>query len=143
MLESKATETVVGPRALVVEDERDMNTLITYHLEKNGIHTIGAMDGEIGLLLAMRNHFDVVILDLMLPSMSGLEVCRQIRARCRPLPPVIIITAVSTEVVRSLGDKLQAVEVLHKPFKPAELVQLVRNLLHLTGENPRPAGEAA
>ena len=103
-----------------------MNTLITYHLERNGFRTMSALDGEIGLLLAMRNRFDIVILDLMLPSMSGIEVCRQIQTRCTPPPAIIILTAVSKDIIQALREKLSVVEILHKPFKPCELVQLTR-----------------
>lgn len=112
-------------RALVVEDERDMNTLIAYHLEKHGIHTTTALDGEIGMILAIREHFDVIILDLMLPSMSGVEVLRQVNARCDSPPPVIILTAVSSEIVNSIHDLHQAKNIVYKPFKPQALVNIV------------------
>jgi DNA-binding response OmpR family regulator len=113
------------PRALLVEDERDMNTLIAYHLEKNGIHTICAVDGEIGMMLAIRERFDIIILDLMLPSVSGVEVLRQVNLRCSPPPPVIILTAVSAEIVNSIRDLREATNIVYKPFKPQDLVNIV------------------
>jgi DNA-binding response OmpR family regulator len=117
------------PKALVVEDERDLTTLIAYHLERHGIRTTTAADGEIGLMLATRNQFDVIILDLMLPSVSGLEISRQLHARRNPAPPVIIVTAVSPEIVATIREKLCAEEVIFKPFKPQELVNCVTNLI--------------
>jgi len=120
------------PRALVVEDERDLTTLIAYHLERHGIKTTTAADGEIGLMLATRNQFDIIILDLMLPSLSGLEISRQLHARGNPAPPVIILTAVSPEIVASIRERLCAEEVIFKPFKPQELVNCVTNLIRRT-----------
>jgi len=117
------------PRALVVEDERDLTTLIAYHLERHGIKTTTAADGEIGLMLATRNEFDIIILDLMLPSVSGLEISRQLHARKKPTPPVIIVTAVSPEIVATIREKLFAEEVIFKPFKPQELVNCVISLI--------------
>lgn len=117
------------PRALVVEDERDLTTLIAYHLERHGIKTTTAADGEIGLMLATRNQFDVIILDLMLPSLSGLEISRQLQARQNPMPPVIILTAVSPEIVATIREKLCAEEIIFKPFRPQELVTCVMTLI--------------
>lgn len=117
------------PKALVVEDERDLTTLIAYHLERHGIRTTTAADGEIGLMLATRNEFDVIILDLMLPSVSGLEISRQIHARKQPAPPIVIVTAVSPEIVATIREKLFAEEVIFKPFKPQDLVNCVTTLI--------------
>ncbi len=128
-MEIIAEQGVSAPRALLVEDEGDLNTLITYHLEKNGIKTTSAFDGEIGLMLATRNKYDVIILDLMLPSVSGLEISRQIRS-CFPASPIIVVTAVSPDIVRTIRDKLYATEVVYKPFKPQELVNSVCAALH-------------
>ncbi|HEY1173895.1 MAG TPA: response regulator transcription factor [Verrucomicrobiae bacterium] len=118
-----------APKALVVEDERDLTTLIAYHLERHGIKTTTAADGEIGLMLATRNRFDVIILDLMLPSLSGLEISRQLQARQNPMPPVIILTAVSPEIVATIREKLCAEAIIFKPFRPQDLVACVTNLI--------------
>jgi two-component system alkaline phosphatase synthesis response regulator PhoP len=118
-----------APKALLVEDERDLTTLIAYHLERHGIKTTTASDGEIGLLLATRNQFDIIILDLMLPSVSGLEISRQLHARKDYATPVIILTAVSPEIVDSIREKLCAEQVIFKPFKPQELVNSVIHLI--------------
>ncbi|MCD6048775.1 MAG: chemotaxis protein CheY [Verrucomicrobia bacterium] len=117
------------PKALVVEDERDLTTLIAYHLERHGIKTTTAADGEIGLMLATRNQYDIVILDLMLPSLSGLEISRQLHNRMIPSPPVIILTAVSPEIVATIREKLFAEQIIFKPFKPQDLVNCVTHLL--------------
>lgn len=125
------------PTALLVEDERDLNTLITYHLERNGIKTTSAVDGEIGLMLATRNSYDIIILDLMLPSVSGLEISRLLQAR-QPTPPIIIVTAVSPEIVRSITDKLHATHIVYKPFKPQELINSVCSAIHYTPRRHSP-----
>jgi len=123
-----------SPRALIVEDERDLTTLIAYHLERHGIKTTTAADGEIGLMLATRNEYDIVILDLMLPSLSGLEISRQLHNRKQPAPPVIILTAVSPDIVASIREKLCAEQVIFKPFKPQDLVNSVTRLIRLHAE---------
>lgn len=128
-MEAAVELTKEPPKALVVEDERDLTTLIAYHLERHGIKTTTAADGEIGLMLATRNQFDIIILDLMLPSVSGLEISRQLHARKNPAPPVIIVTAVSPEIVATIREKLCAEEIIFKPFKPQELVNCVTNLI--------------
>lgn len=128
-MEAALTLAKEPPKALVVEDERDLTTLIAYHLERHGIRTTTAADGEIGLMLATRNQFDIIILDLMLPSLSGLEISRQLHARKLPAPPVIILTAVSPEIVATIRERLCAEEVIFKPFKPQELVNCVMTLI--------------
>ena len=123
-----------SPRALIVEDERDLTTLIAYHLERHGIKTTTAADGEIGLMLATRNEYDIIILDLMLPSLSGLEISRQLHTRKHPAPPVIILTAVSPDIVASIREKLCAEQVIFKPFKPQDLVNSVTSLIRRHAE---------
>jgi two-component system alkaline phosphatase synthesis response regulator PhoP len=131
-----ALEQRLPHKALLVEDERDLTTLIAYHLERQGIKTTAAADGEIGLLLATRNHFDVIILDLMLPSVSGLEISRQLHARQTQVPPVIVLTAVSPEIVATIREKLFAEAVIFKPFKPQDLVNCVIRLINQHGRLP-------
>ncbi len=128
-MEAALTLPAAPPKALVVEDERDLTTLIAYHLERHGIKTTTAADGEIGLMLATRNEYDIVILDLMLPSLSGLEISRQLHSRKEPSPPVIILTAVSPEIVATIREKLFAEQIIFKPFKPQDLVNCVNHLL--------------
>lgn len=131
-----------SPKALLVEDERDLTTLIAYHLERHGIKTTTAADGEIGLMLATRNQFDIIILDLMLPSVSGLEISRQLHARKASVPPVVILTAVSPEIVASIREKLCAEEVIFKPFKPQELVNCVASLIRRSQGSNSPTTTA-
>jgi two-component system alkaline phosphatase synthesis response regulator PhoP len=121
---------------LVVEDEADIAKLVKYHLAKEGLqaHTVG--DGKPALDLAMRNPPDLVILDLMLPGVDGLEVCRRLRANeATKTIPIIMLTAMSEEVDRILGLELGADDYVSKPFSPRELVARVKAVLRRL--NPR------
>ncbi|HWU41523.1 MAG TPA: response regulator, partial [Candidatus Acidoferrum sp.] len=115
---------------LVVEDEPDIANLVKYNLEKDGLqaHTVG--DGKPALDLVMRDPPDLVILDLMLPGLDGLEVCRRLRANetTRAIP-IIMLTARAEEVDRILGLELGADDYVSKPFSPRELVARVKAVL--------------
>ncbi len=118
------------PLVLVVEDEAALVTLLTYNLERAGFRVAAAKDGEEALLLVREERPDLVLLDWMLPLMSGIEVCRHLRRapETRALP-VILLTARGEE-----GDKLRGLEAgaddyVTKPFSPSELVARVRALL--------------
>jgi DNA-binding response OmpR family regulator len=130
---------------LLVEDERDIADLVRHHLEREGIRCVHAPDGATALRLARADHPDLVVLDLMLPGLDGLEVCRQLRAEpaTRRLP-VIMLTARSEEVDRVVGLELGADDYVVKPFSPRELVARVRAVLRRVrdadGECPRTAG---
>jgi DNA-binding response OmpR family regulator len=130
---------------LLVEDERDIADLVRYHVEKAGMRFLHAADGGTALRLARAELPDVVLLDLMLPGLDGLEVCRQLRrdAATRHLP-VIMLTARGEEVDRVVGLELGADDYVVKPFSPRELVARIRAVLRRVGE-PRPAvsGRAA
>ncbi len=115
---------------LVVEDEPDLIPLLTYNLEREGFRTIVAKDGEEALLMAKENTPNLILLDWMLPLVSGLEVCRQLRR----LPdtrdiPVIMLTAKGEEEDRVRGLNSGADDYLTKPFSPAELIARIRAVL--------------
>jgi len=115
---------------LVIDDERDLIELVRYNLEKSGFDVIGATKAEAGLEVAKLNSPDVVILDIMMPGMDGLEVCRQLRADSRTARiPVIMLTAKASEADRVVGLELGADDYLPKPFSPRELVARVRAIL--------------
>jgi DNA-binding response OmpR family regulator len=113
---------------LVVEDDRDIANLLRIHLQDLG-HTVDlAYDGRSGLARAEAKPYDLVILDLMLPGLEGLEVCRQLRAR-QIYTPILILTAKSSEIDRVLGLEMGADDYLTKPFSIRELVARVKAIL--------------
>ena len=117
-------------KILVVEDERDILELVTHYLEKDGFRVRSATDGPSGLAAAHRERPDVIVLDLMLPGMDGLEVCRKLRAdSATTLTPIMMLTAKAEETDRIVGLELGADDYLTKPFSPKELVARVKALL--------------
>ncbi|NYZ12960.1 phosphate regulon transcriptional regulator PhoB [Azospirillum sp. RWY-5-1] len=121
---------VLKPLVLVVEDEADIVTLLTYNLEKEGFRAVAAGDGEEALLVAAEQTPQLVLLDWMLPLMSGLEVCRQLRRNPKTRDiPIIMLTARGEEADRVRGLNSGADDYITKPFSPTELVARVRAVL--------------
>ena len=117
-------------KILVVDDEADILTLLQYNLEKAGFKVISAKDGPEAIDLAKKEQPDLVILDLMLPSMEGTEVCKTIKKEERTSHiPIIMLTAKSEEVDRIVGLELGADDYIAKPFSPRELILRVKAVL--------------
>ena len=114
-------------RVLVVDDERAIRDAIEYALRNEGFEVESADDGESGLKAALDDPFDVVVLDLMLPRMSGTEVCR--RLRTESAVPIIMLTAKGAELDRVLGLEIGADDYVTKPFSMAELVGRIRAII--------------
>ncbi len=114
-------------RILVIEDHRDIANLLQMHLRDLDCEVVLAGDGPGGLKLAEQQAFDLVILDIMLPGMDGLEVCRRLRARPDYLP-ILMVTAKSAELDRVLGLEVGADDYLTKPFSILELQARVKAL---------------
>jgi two-component system response regulator RstA len=112
---------------LLVEDDTRLASLTRDYLERNGAVVSVTARGDEGLDLASRHRFDVVLLDLMLPGMGGIEVCQRLRERSDV--PVIMITARGEEADRVLGLELGADDYIAKPFSPRELLARVRALV--------------
>ena len=115
---------------LVAEDDRDIADLIAHYVERSGWtpHTVAS--GDDALARARKQPFDVVILDVMLPGMSGLEVCRALRAdTATNAIPIIMVTARAEETDRIIGLDIGADDYLAKPFSPNELVARIRALM--------------
>ena len=112
---------------LVIEDQRDIAGLVRLHLEDLPCKVELAFDGPSGLAAAEKKSFDLVVLDLMLPGMDGLEICRRLRAR-PPYTPIMMVTAKAAEIDRVLGLELGADDYLTKPFSIRELVARVKAL---------------
>jgi two-component system phosphate regulon response regulator PhoB len=118
------------PLVLIVEDEADLVTLLKYNLEKEGFRTLSAGDGEEALLLAAEQTPNIVLLDWMLPLMSGLEVCRQMRRNPKTRDiPIIMLTARGEEADKVRGLNSGADDYIAKPFSPTELVARMRAVL--------------
>jgi DNA-binding response OmpR family regulator len=130
----------VASEVLVVEDEPDIRNLIAFHLAREGFRCRTAATGPEALWEVRSHRPDLVILDLMLPEMDGLEVCRRLRQeRETAAVPIIMLTAKSDEVDRVLGLEMGADDYVAKPFSPKELVARVRAVLR-RARPPEAAG---
>jgi DNA-binding response OmpR family regulator len=118
---------------LIIDDEKDLLELVRYNLEKEGFDAICAADGAGGLEIAQRHKPDLVVLDVMMPGMDGIEVCKRLRndPRTQRLP-IIMLTARATEADRVIGLELGADDYVIKPFSPRELVARVKAVLRRT-----------
>ena len=117
-------------RVLIVEDDADIRELIRYNLAQEGFVVEEAADGTQALEKVKRRVPDLLLLDLMLPGMPGLQVCRQMRAERETAHlPILIVTAKGTEVDKVLGLEMGADDYVVKPFSPRELVARVKALL--------------
>jgi len=130
-------------RVFVVEDDRDIADLVAHYLDKAGWEALIFGSGTEALAAARQAPPDVVILDLMLPGMSGLDVCRALRADpATAAVPIVMVTARAEEAERIAGLDLGADDYIAKPFSPNELVARVRALLRRTQRTAVAAAEA-
>jgi two-component system phosphate regulon response regulator PhoB len=115
------------PRILIVEDERQLVKTLEYNFQREGYETLVAHDGAEGLRKAQTLIPDLIVLDLMLPSMSGLDVCREVRAgeKTRDIP-IIIMTARAEETDQVVGFSMGADDYVTKPFSPKVLIQRIK-----------------
>lgn len=114
-------------KILVIEDDRDIAHLVEFHLRDVGYEVLLAHDGVTGLTQAVATPYDLIILDLMLPGMEGLELCRKLRGNPR-YSPILMLTAKSSEGDRVLGLEVGADDYLTKPFSVLELLARVKAL---------------
>src|SRR5436305_13869589 len=117
-------------KILIIDDEVNIIQVIRLYLEQNGYTVLSAADGIAGLELHAREKPDLVILDLMLPALDGMEVCRRIRAWANT--PILMLTARQSEEDRIEGLELGADDYLVKPFSPREVVSRVKAILRRT-----------
>ena len=121
---------------LVAEDDRDIASLIAHYIQKAGWHAHLTASGDDALAHARKQPVDVAILDVMLPGMSGLEVCRLLRAdRATATLPIIMVTARAEETARIMGLEIGADDYISKPFSPNELMARIRALVRRTRRN--------
>lgn len=118
----------MSKRILVVEDEPSIAKLVQFNLEKEGFQVEVATDGETGLEMALDQAPDLIVLDLMLPRLDGLEVCKRLRQEKRHIP-ILMLTAKTDEFDKVLGLELGADDYMTKPFSPRELVARVKAIL--------------
>jgi two-component system, OmpR family, phosphate regulon response regulator PhoB len=117
------------PRVLIIEDERDLLELLTYNLQREGFEVAVAHDGQEGLRKAQMQLPDMILLDLMLPKLDGLEVCRELKAgdRTRTIP-ILMLTAKAEETDQVVGFTMGADDYVTKPFSIKVLIQRIRVL---------------
>jgi two-component system phosphate regulon response regulator PhoB len=129
------------PRILIIEDERGLTDVLTYNLQREGYETTVSHDGLEGLRKAQVNPPDLVILDLMLPSMDGLEICRQLRAGKQTAQvPILMLTAKSEETDQVVGFSVGADDYVTKPFSIKVLLQRIRVLQRRSEGTSEPIG---
>jgi two-component system alkaline phosphatase synthesis response regulator PhoP len=130
------------PRILMVDDEKDIVDLVAYNLEKEGYETLKALDGEKALQLVRTKTPDLVVLDLMLPGIQGLEVCKRIRKDPETASiPIIMLTAKGAEIDKIVGLEVGADDYITKPFSVKELLARIKAVLRRS-EARRAAGQA-
>jgi DNA-binding response OmpR family regulator len=134
-------------RILLVDDEQAVQTLLTYPLRKEGYDVVGATDGQEALDRFAEQRFDLVVLDIMLPKLDGIEVCRRMRTRSQV--PIIMLTAKGDEIDKVVGLEIGADDYITKPFSVREFRSRVKAALRRgdmagrgpVGEEPIKAGE--
>ena len=129
-------------KILIVEDEANIRQLVRYNLEKEGFQVMEAADGLQGLRTAQKEKPDLVLLDLMLPGMDGLEVCRTLKgAPATSALPIIMLTAKAEEVDKIIGLELGADDYMTKPFSPRELTARIKAVLRRSQKETALPGE--
>jgi DNA-binding response OmpR family regulator len=129
------------PRVLVVDDEPDLLELLSYNLRKEGLQVSTALDGEQALRMLQSQGFDLLVLDLMLPGLNGLELLRLLRQRAGTQHlPVVLLTAKGEEVDKVLGLELGADDYVTKPFSIRELLARIRAVLRRARAASQPQG---
>jgi two-component system, OmpR family, response regulator CpxR len=125
-------------RVLIIDDDFELCSLVSEYLAPEGFRVESVHDGETGLQRALNGNYLLVVLDVMLPGMSGFDVLRRIRATSRI--PVLLLTARGEDVDRIVGLEIGADDYLPKPFNPRELVARIRAVLRRTSADPKGVG---
>jgi two-component system, OmpR family, response regulator CpxR len=125
-------------RVLIIDDDFELCSLVSEYLEPEGFRVESVHDGETGLQRAQNGNYLLVVLDVMLPGISGFDVLRRLRATSRI--PVLLLTARGEDVDRIVGLEIGADDYLPKPFNPRELVARIRAVLRRTSADPKGVG---
>ncbi|QNK60105.1 response regulator transcription factor [Paenibacillus sp. PAMC21692] len=131
---------LVERRVLIVDDEREIAELIEIYLRNEGFQTAIAGDGEQALEMYERDPFDLVVLDIMMPRMDGLELCRKLRKDQNV--PILMVSAKTQDMDKIMGLMTGADDYMAKPFNPMELIARVRSLLRRSYQYSKPEGGA-
>ncbi len=122
---------------LVIDDEKDILELVSYNLKKEGFGISVSSDGEDALRRVKQKKYDLLILDLMLPGLQGMELCRILKSsEDTSFVPIIMLTAKNEELDKVLGLEMGADDYITKPFSPRELIARVKAVLRRTHEKP-------
>ncbi len=121
----------MSQKVLVVDDEQSIVTLLQYNLQQSGFEVVTAYDGEEGLEKIFSEKPDIVVLDLMLPKMDGVEVCKSVRNEKNQVP-ILMLTAKDDEFDKVLGLELGADDYMTKPFSPREVIARIKAILRRT-----------
>ncbi|MFV1949365.1 MAG: response regulator transcription factor [Anaerolineales bacterium] len=124
---------MTGNLILLVDDEPNIIELAQLYLEREGFRTVSAADGQAALVAVDKHRPDLIVLDLMLPEIDGLEVCRKLREKKDPIA-ILMLTARDEDIDKILGLELGADDYLTKPFNPRELVSRVKAILRRGGQ---------
>jgi phosphate regulon transcriptional regulator PhoB len=128
-------EKQVKTHILAVDDEQDILALLSYNLQKEGFDVSTATNGEKALALIRENTYDLILLDLMLPGLQGMEICKKLKSSDKySFIPIIMLTAKSEELDKVLGLEMGADDYITKPFSPRELIARVKAVLRRSGE---------
>lgn len=131
-------------KILIIDDEENIRELVKYNLEKAGFKTVECGDGVTAVALTKQEKPDLLLLDLMLPEMDGLEVCRALKQQQDTTAiPIIMLTAKDEEVDKILGLELGADDYLTKPFSSRELIARIKAVLRRSNKENLPSGELA
>ncbi len=125
-------------KILIIEDEKDIVKMLDYNLKKEGFRVSSANNGEDGLDMVRKEYPDIILLDLMLPGMDGLEVCKAVKNETKTaLIPIIMITAKAQEADKIVGLELGADDYVTKPFSPRELIARIKAVLRRLKEKDK------
>ncbi|HYH04768.1 MAG TPA: response regulator transcription factor [Bacillota bacterium] len=127
----------MAKRILIIDDEPMIVESVSYNLKQEGYEVSAAKDGNSGLQLALAQEFDLILLDLMLPGISGIEICREIRKTSEV--PIIMLTAKEGEIDRIIGLEMGADDYVTKPFSMRELLARIRSVLKRMNSVPKQA----
>ena len=129
---------MAGETILLIEDEKNIVELIKYNLEREGFRVLTAMKGNAGLDMALKEKPALVILDLMLPELGGLDICKTLKHNDKTRHvPVIMLTAKGTETDKIVGLELGADDYMTKPFSPRELIARIKAIFRRVHEKPK------
>src|SRR4051794_40359395 len=129
------------PHILVIDDDREIRELLARFLEKQRIRVTAVRDGKEARRAWLNGHYQLVVLDLMLPGESGLDLARWLRSQAEV--PIVMLTAMGDETDRIIGLELGADDYVPKPFNPRELLARIRAVLRRAGEPAEPRRDAS